>query len=212
VIFDLDGTLLDTEPLYTQAAQTVMAPYGKTLDAALKRKIMGGDARRSAATVIEELDLPMTVDEFLQSREAILLQLFRSAPEINGAGDLVRSLARIAMPLGLATSSRSEWCNLKLQDREWAECFNVKICGDDSRLKNLKPAPDIFLICAHDLQVDATACIAFEDSPNGIQSALAAGMTVIAVDSPFVGRSDLADAALIVEDLVEAQQLLPSWS
>lgn len=212
IIFDLDGTLLDTEPLYTLATQTVVAPFGKTFDAALKRKIMGGDSSKSAAIVIESLDLPLTVDEFLQRREVLLLQLFPSAVEIKGAGDFLRALSRTAIPLGLATSSHRHFCNLKLKNREWSECFQVMIYGDDRRLTQLKPAPDIFLICAQDLQVDATACVAFEDSPNGIQSAVAAGMTVVAVNSPYVDRSDLADAALIVEDLGEAQQLLLSWS
>lgn len=212
IIFDLDGTLLDTEPLYTLATQTVVAPFGKTFDAALKRKIMGGDSRKSAAIVIERLDLPLTVDEFLQRREVVLLQLIPSAVEIKGAGDFLRALSRTAIPLGLATSSHRHLCDLKLKNREWSECFQVMICGDDQRLKQLKPAPDIFLICARDLQVDATACVAFEDSPNGIQSAIAAGMTVVAVNSPYVDRSDLADAALILEDLVEAQQLLLGWS
>ncbi|MDP6264183.1 MAG: HAD-IA family hydrolase [Pseudomonadales bacterium] len=212
VIFDLDGTLLDTEPLYSQAAQTVIDPFGKTFDLSLKRKMMGGDSRKSAAILIEQLGIPLTVDEFLHRREAILLQLFPSAPEIEGAGDFIRSLSNAAIPLGLATSSQRPWCDLKLKGREWSESFHIKICGDDERLHQSKPAPDIFLICARDLQVDATNCVAFEDSPLGIQSAIAAGMTVIAVNSPFVERSDLSDAALIVEDFVEAHQLLAGWS
>jgi len=212
VIFDLDGTLLDTEPMYTQAAQAVIDPYGKTFDASLKRKVMGGDSRKSAAIVIEHLDLPLGVDEFLEQRESVLLQLFPSAPEIKGAGDFLASLAQTAMPLGLATSSRGYLCDIKLQDRAWKSCFRVIICGDDDRVKRSKPSPDIFLICAEDLQVDPAACVAFEDSPNGIRAAKAAGMVVIGVDSPFVDRSDLSDASLIIEDFVEAQHLLIDWT
>lgn len=189
-----------------------MAPFGKTFDPSLKRRTMGGDARKSAAIIIEHLQLPMEVDEFLQKREAILVQLFPSAPEIKGAGDFLRSLSKTAIPMGLATSSHRHLSDLKLKGRQWRECFQVMIYGDDKRLRQLKPAPDIFLTCARDLQVDPGACIAFEDSPNGIHSAIAAGMKVVAVNSPFVDRSDLSDAALIIEDFVEAQHLLLSWS
>jgi pseudouridine-5'-monophosphatase len=211
VIFDLDGTLLDTEPLYTQAAQAVIDPYGKTFDVSLKRKIMGGDSRKSAAIVIEHLDLPIGVDEFLEKRESVLLRLFPSAPEIKGAGDFLTALAQTEMPLGLATSSRSHLCDIKLHDRAWKSCFRVIICGDDVRVKRLKPSPDIFLTCAQDLHVDPAACVAFEDSPNGIRAAIAAGMVVVGVDSPFVDRSDLSDASLVIQDFGEAQQLLLDW-
>jgi len=211
VIFDLDGTLLDTEPLYTQAGQAVIDPFGKTFDPTLKRKLMGGDARKSAAILIEHLKLPLSVDEFLHKREAILVELFLTAPEIKGAGDFLTSLVQQAIPLGLATSSYRHLCDIKLQQRDWKDCFQVMICGDNERVKQLKPAPDIFLTCAQDLQVDPAACVVFEDSPKGIQSAIAADMTVVAVNSPFVEKSDLADASLIIEDFVEGRQLLQSW-
>ena len=63
VIFDLDGTLLDTEILYTQAMQKVLDPYGHTYTMELKRKVMGGDSMRSAQMTIDEFGLPMTARE-----------------------------------------------------------------------------------------------------------------------------------------------------
>jgi len=84
-IFDLDGTLLDTEPLYTQAGQAVIAPFGKTFDPELKKRTMGGDSRTSAAIIIEHYGLPLSVEEFLSQRQEILLKLFPGAPEIVGA-------------------------------------------------------------------------------------------------------------------------------
>ena len=87
VIFDLDGTLLDTERLYSLATQEIVDPYGKTFDLTLKRKVMGGDARVGAALVINRLDLPLTVDDFLNKRAVILKKLFVNSQEIVGAGD-----------------------------------------------------------------------------------------------------------------------------
>ena len=207
-IFDLDGTLVDTEPLYTQAGQEVIAPYGATFDPDLKRRTMGGDSRASARIIIDHYDLPLTVEEFLSRRQVILLRLFPAAPEIHGAGKLLDRLTRRKARIGLATSSQRDLCGLKLAGRPWADCFDVKICGDDPRLKMPKPDPQIFLLCAGQLGVEPADCVVFEDSPIGIRAATAAGMTVIALASPHVAREDLAEAAEIVEDFEDALQRL----
>ena len=176
VIFDLDGTLLDTEPLYTQAAQQVVSQFGKKFTLDLKRRIMGGDSRMSAAIVIRALDLPIDIDDYLEQRERILIELFANADEISGAGGFVDWLACHKLLIGLATSSSQKLCGIKLSNRTWSGQFDKIVCGDDSRLANSKPAPDIFLLCAADLDVNPTKCLVFEDSPNGVTAGLAAGM------------------------------------
>ena len=103
IIFDLDGTLLDTEPLYTAASQRVLDPYGHTYTIELKRRVMGGDSNRSAQLTIDEFDLPMTVKEFLVKREAYLKALFPEAEEMTGAGDYLRHLHSTNIPTGIAT-------------------------------------------------------------------------------------------------------------
>lgn len=211
VIFDLDGTLLDTEPLYTKATQRVIAPFGKRFDRSLKRKIMGGDSRVGAAKVIDELDLPLTVDEFLDQRAAILIKLFVAAPEIPGAGEFINMLSQRQIPMGLATSSDRNVCNIKLTGYSWYACFDHVCCGDDSKLKNSKPAPDIFLLCAEAMAVEPISCIVFEDSPNGIRAGIAANMTVVAIDSPHVNPGDLDAAAQIITDFHQAIELFSHW-
>lgn len=203
VIFDLDGTLLDTEPLYTRASQRVLDPFDKTFDLRLKSRIMGGDSRRSAQIVIDHFSLPLSVDEYLTQREAYLEELFPEVTEIGGAGEFLRRLREAGIPLGLATSSHARLCQLKLRDKDWADCFEAIICGDNPRLENPKPAPDIFLLCAELLGRSPGNCVAFEDSPNGIAAAVKAGMTVVAIDSPWVDRNELGDADLIVNDYRE---------
>jgi pseudouridine-5'-monophosphatase len=202
-IFDLDGTLLDTEPLYTEAAQKILDPFGHTYSIELKRKVMGGDSIRSARLTIEEFDLPMTPQQFLDEREAYLEELFPVAEEIRGAGDFIRHLTDIGLQQGLATSSHSHLCELKISHRGWREQFSAIVCGDDIELRNSKPAPDIFLLCAARMGVDPMRSIAFEDSRNGIEAAKAAGMFVIAVESIYTTPEDLIDADLTVPDFYQ---------
>jgi len=183
LVFDLDGTLLDTERFYTEATQRVLDTYGLTYPPELKRKTMGGDAIKGAQTVIGHFDLPITPAEYLKARESHLLPLFAQATEIRGAADFVRRFAG-RIPVGLATSSHRHHYEIKMQHRDW-NVFDTVICGDDAALERGKPEPDIFLLCAQGLGVAPEDCVAFEDSTNGVRAARAAGMRVIAVDSPF---------------------------
>ena len=199
-VFDLDGTLLDTERLYTEAAQKILDPFGHTYSIELKRKVMGGDSIRSARLTIEEFDLPMTPQQFLDERETYLEALFPVAEEIKGAGDFIRHLTDIGLRQGLATSSHSHLCELKIGHRGWKEQFAAVVCGDDAELQNSKPAPDIFLLCAARMGVDPASTVAFEDSRNGIEAARAAGMFVIGIESIYTTPEDLVAADLTVPD------------
>lgn len=211
VIFDLDGTLLDTEPLYTQASQQTMEPYGKIFDLSLKKKTMGGDARVSAQIIIDHFSLPLNVEDYLTQREAHLVKLFETAAEIEGAGKFVEAVHKKNIQQGIATSSHQHLCELKLAQRNWKNLMSVVICGDNPALKRSKPEPDIFLLCAEKMGVSASECLAFEDSPKGIAAAKAAGMGVIAINSPWVEKSDLNQASLIIDNFHQLESMLASW-
>jgi pseudouridine-5'-monophosphatase len=192
LIFDMDGTLLDTEPLYTKATQSVLDTYDLIYPLELKQQCMGGDMRTGAVTVIEHFELPLTPEDYLEKREAHLLHLFPDAPAMPGAVDfLQRFLGKL--PMGVATSSHRHHYDVKMQNRDW-DVFDTVVCGDDARLERGKPEPDIFLLCAEELGVAPEDCVAFEDSHNGVLAAKAAGMRVIAIDSPYVKPGTLDDA------------------
>jgi len=212
VIFDLDGTLLDTERLYSLATQEIVDPYGKTFDLTLKRKVMGGDARVGAALVINRLDLPLTVNDFLNKRAVILKKLFANSQEIVGAGDFLAELSSKGIPLALATSSNQALCQLKLSRHRWKTLFSEIVCGDNLGLSNPKPAPDIFLMCARALKQSPYDCVVFEDSVNGITAAVSAGMSVVAIESPYVATDDLSGADVIIENYQQHSRLFAQWA
>ncbi len=211
LIFDLDGTLLDTEPLYTIASQRVLDPYDQFFSPELKKQCIGRDSRQSAQITIDHASLPLSVDEYLAQRETHLLSLFEDPPEIPFAEHFLSSAYQMGIPLGLATSSHQHLCSLKLGRKALASQFEKIICGDHPSLQKGKPEPDIFLLCASEINVDPRRCIAFEDSPAGIQAATSAGMKVIAINSPYVDAADLADAELIINGYDELATLLETW-
>ena len=126
---------------------------------------------------------------------------------VSRQGRAGKPLASSQQPPG-ATSSHQHLVDIKLGLRDWADRFGAVVCGDDQALNNGKPAPDIFLLCAERLQVDPTQCIAFEDSPNGVKAALAAGMQVVAIESPYVEKEALDGASAYIQDYDELSEFV----
>ncbi len=205
VIFDLDGTLLDTEPLYTEATQQVVGQFGARFEWELKARTMGGDAVQGAKLVIEELGIPLSVPDYLAQRAAILKRLFERPPVIPGAPQLVERLRAAALPLAVGTSSVKELCQIKRRSHAWLQEIEVFVCGDDPEVRARKPSPDIFLTAARRLNMPPQDCLVFEDSPAGVQAALNAGMQVIALPAPQLGPDAVAAADWVLTHYDEAQ-------
>ena len=211
LIFDLDGTLLDTEPLYSIASQRVLDPFGLVYTDRLKKRAMGGDSRKSAQLVIDEYKLPLNSDEYLKHRQIHLDNLFKNIPEISGAKQFLMAVAQRGVKLGLATSSSEQACTSKLADKIWRNLFDAKLFGDNQNLKRPKPAPDIFLLCAESLNIARKDCIVFEDSPNGVKGAVLAGMRVCALRSVFVQDDDLKLANMLFSSFNELLPFTQDW-
>lgn len=181
VLFDMDGVLLDTEPLYTLAYDRVLEPYGARLDPSTKLEIMGRPALKSAAHVLEKFNVPLSPERFLELRQPILEALVADAPPVSGAPELVAFLKQSGKKIAVATSTARPLFEKKTGKYAWFSNFDVVVCGDDAEVARPKPAPDIFLIAARRLGVLPTSCAIFEDSPSGIEAALATGATVFGV-------------------------------
>ncbi len=203
VIFDLDGILLDTEPLYTAAIQAVVSEYGKLFDWSLKANMIGRDSREGARYLVEALGLPLTGAEFLARRRPHLERLFPSVNEKPGASGLVAALSKSGVLMAVATSCERPLTEIKLVKHPWFERFKHLVCGDDPGVARLKPAPDIFLLAASKLGVDPADCVVLEDSPAGVDAALAAGMQVVAMPDAELGPARFAHATAVVTGYAE---------
>ncbi len=209
VLFDLDGVLLDTERLYTQATQTIVGRYGKTYTWAIKRDAMGRDARVSARIVLERLGVPLAAEDFLVERNAILESLFLTCRAMEGAEAFVQALHERGVPMAVATSSDRYLYELKVRSHPWFARFRAVVCGDDPRVAAKKPAPDIFLAAARDLHAEPSQCLVFEDSLAGVEAALAAGMQVVALPDPGAGPEHYGAAHRVLGGWAEALRALP---
>ncbi len=198
VIFDLDGVLLDTEPLYTEATRRIVEPYGKVFDWTVKGEMMGRGSLESARYLIAALGLPLSPEEYLARRRPLLEELFATAGEMPGAQAFVRQLHGQGVPMALATSSERSLCALKIARHGWFSSFQAIVCGDDPNVARLKPAPDIFLVAARALGALPEQCLVFEDSLAGVEAARAATMQVIALPDRNMDHARFENADLVI--------------
>ncbi len=213
LIYDLDGVLLDTEPFYTKVTQEIVARYGKKFDWSIKSNMIGKPSLESARYLVAALELPIAPEEYLTLRTKRLEELFRDSPSRPGAERFTREMARRGAVQAVATSSEKRLFEIKIsRHREWFSLFRAVVTGDDPRVRSGKPAPDIFLRAAEDLDVDPEDCVVFEDAPSGVEAALAAGMQVVAIPDPAMDRTLYREVTWVVESFEEVCPADLGWS
>ncbi|MCT0249630.1 HAD family phosphatase [Synechococcus sp. CS-205] len=181
-LFDLDGLLLDTEPLHGRAWRQAARIFGLELSDQQLLALRGRRRLDNAGSVIAWIEAaggtPPNPEQLLAVQQPIARQLLPGARAMPGAPELLSRCQKLAIPMALVTSSTRESAGIKCAPHPWLKQIELMVCGDDSELAEGKPAPDIFLLAARRLGVAARACWAFEDSPAGAQAALAAGALV----------------------------------
>jgi pseudouridine-5'-monophosphatase len=202
LIYDMDGLLLDTEGIYTEVTQQIVGEYGKVFDWSVKEKIIGRRSIQAAEIIVESLDLPISPQDYLDSRKDVLLEKFKDTEALPGAKEMTTHFFKLGIPQALATSSSSPMFEAKFEKhKKWFSQFAQIVRGDDPELKEGKPAPDIFLLAAKRLGVDPAECLVFEDAPTGTEAALAAGMSVVVVPDPNMHHSNYKNASQIISSL-----------
>ncbi|XP_067013843.1 pseudouridine-5'-phosphatase [Anabrus simplex] len=209
VIFDMDGLLIDSEGAYDKVFSQIIEQFGKKYTWDVRSKVMGTKEDVSAQIVVQELQLPISAEEFLVQQFEIQKTVLPTVPLLPGAERLVRHLHKHKIPIAVATSSGEESVKLKLKNhQELFSLFDHIVMGSsDPEVKNGKPAPDIFLICASRFpdKPDPEKVLVFEDAINGVKAGRAAGMQVVMVPDPHVPEDKRKEATLVLNSLEEFQ-------
>lgn len=198
VIFDMDGVLVDSEPLFERAFVSYMSAIGRPELASWYPNTLG---RRQVDFVGE---LAGVVGREAQDivaglREHLAPELDGALPAMPGVPDAVRRIAADDRVVGLASSSRRGFVDRVLDGLALRDLFAAVATGDD--VARGKPAPDLYLLAAERLGIDPGHAVAIEDTPAGAASAKAAGLTVIAVPNDLTRDLDLGVADVVVADL-----------
>jgi HAD superfamily hydrolase (TIGR01509 family) len=197
VVFDLDGVLVDSEPVWEQVRRQVVAENGGHWAADAQRRLMGMSTGEWARYLSEDLGVglpPQTVATMVIERMAARYN--DQLPLMPGAVEAVRSLAA-RWPLGLASSSPPSLIETVLDAASLRSSFATTLSTE--QVAHGKPAPDIYLAVAGQLGHQPERCAAVEDSSNGLRSAAAAGLHVIAIPHPrYPPDADALELASVV--------------
>uniref|UniRef100_A0A5S6Q9W5 pseudouridine 5'-phosphatase n=1 Tax=Trichuris muris TaxID=70415 RepID=A0A5S6Q9W5_TRIMR len=211
VIFDNDGLLLNTEVLYEEAFSALLNRYGKgDFTWELKLKQMGRPQEVACQILIDEVNLPLTVAEVIQETDAYLLKRFPTSQLMPGAERLLRHLHKCNVPMALCTASKRKYFQLKTSMHENVyKMFNHIVCiPEEPEIKHGKPDPECYLLCASCFPDPAPLpcdVLVFEDSVNGVQAALNAGMQVVMVPDQRMAHENRLLATQCINSLLEFQ-------
>jgi HAD superfamily hydrolase (TIGR01509 family) len=214
VLFDLDGLLVDSEPLWFEVERAVMARLGGQWGPGDQEALIGGSLDRTVAYVLAKAGRPPPGGPGQVARWLLdgmtELMLARGVPVQPGARELLAEVAAAGIPYALVTSSARQIMDAALAVTGMS--FPVTVCGEDVR--RTKPDPEPYLLAAARLGVPTAGCVVLEDSPNGVAAARAAGCAVIAVPSVPIppGSGFVTAKSLTVVDLAMLADLAGSNS
>jgi HAD superfamily hydrolase (TIGR01509 family) len=207
VLFDMDGTLVDSEPVWDEALKELARWLGGELSADARRQTLGTNVEVSVRIVQADVGRP-DADPELSGKKLIEEAGARFAPGLvwlPGARELIDAVRAAGIPTALVTNTERPLVEVALGDLV-GQLFDVSVAGDE--VAHAKPAPDPYLTAARLLGVDPAATVAIEDSPTGTASAVAAGCAVLVVPAgdvpvpPGPGRTVAATlAGVTVADL-----------
>ena len=203
-IFDLDGLLVDSEPVHMQTWRLVMGRRGVAISDDVLQSIIGVSDAVFLERFLAENGLDGSVDEWLADKRCTYLELIRDGVSpFPGAVELVKTLAA-RIPAAIATSASADDVAVCVEQLDLGPSITATVTRED--VASHKPAPDCFLLAAQRLGVGPADCVVFEDSLAGVEAARRAGMRCVAVTNSFA-RDELTDATLVVDSLAETKAI-----
>ncbi|HRQ39420.1 MAG TPA: HAD family phosphatase [Chloroflexota bacterium] len=210
IVFDMDGLMVDSEPLSRQAWDEFLRPYGGQISDAMQSQIIGLRADVSAPLIREAFNIPLSVPEIIAQRAAIYSRIrAQGVPVMPGLVELQAAIAARNIPWAVASSSGCRHVQEILAQLKLTDTVYATACGDE--VAHGKPAPDLYLLAAARLGIDPADCLALEDSAPGSQAAIAAGMTVIAIPNGHTADADFSYVHFVYTSLYEVAALLDEW-
>lgn len=209
VLFDMDGLLVDSEPLWFEVESHVMARLGGQWSEADQEALIGGSLPRTVSYLLARAARPASPDDVGRWLVDGMIALLgtRELRVLPGARELLAEVASAGIPYALVTSSEREIMDVVIA--RIGVSFCVTVCAEDVRRS--KPDPEPYLLAAMRLRADPRQCVVLEDSPNGVAAAEAAGCRLVVVPSmmPIPARPGRVIAASLSQiDLARLRDLV----
>ena len=211
IAFDMDGVLINNQPLHYQIDMAVLKAcnHPATLEDVI---IYTGQSNPDRWPKYKQtLELTQSVDELIDLQTQIMIDIFNQTPltAIDGIPELLQWLNQENIPCAVASSSSHELIELVLTKCNIKEYFTHLVSGED--VKNGKPAPDIYLKAARIFNLPPANCIAIEDSPAGMQSAKDAGFLCIGYVNPTTHGQEFSHAHHVITHFNQCQAIIKEY-
>ena len=179
LIFDMDGTLVDSEPLHLSAYQSVLARHDQEFSEEENRKYLGQKDLEMASDLISRRGLTLSPRDLVSAKDEEFFSMVTKAPPMAGVMETLEEAKREGLRLAVASSSNMQTVELIIRSLGIIDYFEHLITGD--QVANGKPAPDIFLLAAERMEVKPQECLVLEDTDAGVHAAKRAGMFCVAI-------------------------------
>ena len=201
VIFDMDGVIVDSEPLHAEAGKITMEEYGIELPVSYFLNFVGSTTKHMYDVIINKYNLSVTTEELLEKNKANCKMLYseRGRTPVEGAIELIKELSSYGLKLAIASSSTPEQIQVVVDEFGLDGYFTCLASG--AALGKPKPNPDVFLEALRLLEVNADEAVIIEDSTNGVLAANRASVACVGFMNPHSGKQDLYSAAVATDSL-----------
>lgn len=201
VILDMDGVIIDSEPLHQEIEKELLEELGGKMTRKDQQGFVGTTDHYMWSTVKERFNLTPTVDEMIASKKKRFMDQIDTITLIDGFKQVLDIFANEGYLIALASSNNRKAVDQIIKQFDLADYLEFAMSGED--VKEGKPHPEIFLKTAEAMKVDPAECLVIEDAKNGVEAAKAAGMKCIGFNHPHSGKQDLSKADLIIDDYKE---------
>ena len=204
IIFDMDGVLVDSEPLFLRAINRLITNEGvdPISEEENETYLLGTTVELTWERLREMRHLAAPSETYIERYDKLVRQvLIEELTPQPGVNRILDECVRRRLPRAVASSSLRSWVHLKLQAIKLGDAFDVVLGGDDVRQG--KPNPEIYRLAAQCLGLPPQSCIAIEDSPVGIAAAVGSGAYTVAVRTYFTRNLDISQAHLVLDSLEE---------
>ncbi|MCM3749212.1 HAD family phosphatase [Paenibacillus pasadenensis] len=202
-LFDMDGVIIDSEPLHFATDIQTVAELGAVIDQEGLEPFVGMTNPEMWKSLRAQFGFTPSIAEIIEIQTKQKLAALHSSQlePIEGIRDLIDSLRMLGIPAGVASSSPRSFIEAVLGKFGLIDSFSCIVSGEE--VPRGKPAPDVYLEAARQLGISPEYCVVLEDSRNGLRAAKAAGMKAIGFRNPNSGNQDLSEADLIVAAIGE---------
>ncbi len=207
VIFDLDGLMIDSERLALEVWRDFLAEYGKELTLADYRKLIGTESLSSAQFVRQRTGIGLEAEAIVEEHwRRLTIMITKKGEPMAGLHALIRALQARGLSLAVASNSRRDYVERALVTCRIENSFRCVVSAD--QVARGKPAPDVYLAAATCLNIPPDRCLALEDTPIGLRSALDAGMRCVVVPNQDLDGEDFTGAYSVFNSLVALREAL----